>query len=56
MGYYLAKAAISLGANVKLIMGPTNLSMDLLNIDIFRVQDSEQMFKEIMTILNHLML
>ena len=49
MGYYLAKAAISLGANVKLIMGPTNLSMDLLNIDIFRVQDSDQMFKEIMT-------
>ena len=49
MGYYLAKAAISLGANVKLIMGPTNLSMDLLNIDIFNVQDSEQMFKEIMT-------
>ena len=49
MGYYLAKAAVSLGANVKLIMGPTNLSMDLLNIDIFNVQDSEQMFKEIMT-------
>ena len=49
MGYHLAKAAISLGANVKLIMGPTNLSMNLLNIDIFRVQDSDQMFKEIMT-------
>ena len=49
MGYHLAKAAISLGANVKLIMGPTNLSMDLLNIDIFRVQDSDQMYKEIMT-------
>ena len=49
MGYHLAKAAISLGANVKLIMGPTNLSMNLLNIDIFRVQDSDQMFKEILT-------
>ena len=48
MGYHLAKAAISLGANVKLVLGPTNLSMDLLNIDIYRVQDSDQMFEETM--------
>ena len=49
MGYHLAKAAISLGANVKLILGPTNLSMDLLNIDTYRVLDSDQMFEETMT-------
>ena len=47
--YHLAKAAISLGANVKLILGPTNLSMDLLNIDTYRVLDSDQMFEETMT-------
>ena len=49
MGYHLAKAAISLGANVKLILGPTNLSMDLLNIDTYRVLDSDQMFEETIT-------
>ena len=46
MGYYIAKKAIELGANVSLIIGPTNLSMDLLNIKTIRVEDSEQMYNE----------
>ena len=46
MGYSLAKKANELGANVTLVVGPTNLSMDLSNIECIRVQDSEEMFNE----------
>ncbi len=46
MGYSLAKIASELGANVKLILGPTNLSMDLSNIKCIRVQDSEEMYAQ----------
>ena len=46
MGYSLAKKANELGANVTLVVGPTNLSMDLSNIQYIRVQDSEEMFNE----------
>ena len=46
MGYSLAKKANELGANVILVVGPTNLSMDLSNIQSIRVQDSEEMFNE----------
>ena len=46
MGYSLAKKANELGANVTLLIGPTNLSMDLSNIESIRVQDSEEMFNE----------
>ena len=46
MGYSLAKKANELGANVTLVVGPTNLSMDLSNIQSIRVQDSEEMFNE----------
>ena len=46
MGYSLAKKANELGANVTLVIGPTNLSMDLSNIQSIRVQDSEEMFNE----------
>ncbi|MBT7383184.1 MAG: bifunctional phosphopantothenoylcysteine decarboxylase/phosphopantothenate--cysteine ligase CoaBC [Cryomorphaceae bacterium] len=46
MGYYLAKKAKELGANVILVIGPTNLPMDLLNIKTIRVEDSEEMFNE----------
>ena len=46
MGYSLAKKANELGANVTLIMGPTNLSMDLSNIESIRVLDSEGMYNE----------
>ena len=47
MGYSLAKKANELGANVTLVIGPTNLSMDLSNIESIRVQDSEEMFNDI---------
>ena len=40
------KKANELGANVTLVIGPTNLSMDLSNIESIRVQDSEEMFNE----------
>ena len=46
MGYSLAKIASELGANVKLILGPTNLSMDLSNIECIRVQDSKEMYAQ----------
>jgi len=46
MGYSLAKIASKLGANVKLLLGPTNLSMDLSNIECIRVQDSDQMYAQ----------
>jgi phosphopantothenoylcysteine decarboxylase/phosphopantothenate--cysteine ligase len=46
MGYSLAKTASKLGANVKLLLGPTNLSMDLSNIECIRVQDSDEMYAQ----------
>ena len=46
MGYSLAKIASQLGANVKLLLGPTNLSMDLSNIECIRVQDSDEMYAQ----------
>jgi phosphopantothenoylcysteine decarboxylase/phosphopantothenate--cysteine ligase len=46
MGYNLAQKAIELGANVTLIIGPTNLTMDLENINTIRVEDSQEMFNE----------
>ena len=48
MGYSLAKTACALGANVKLLLGPTNLSMDLSNIECIRVQDSDEMYAQTM--------
>ena len=48
MGYSLAKIASKLGANVKLLLGPTNLPMDLSNIECIRVQDSAEMFTQTM--------
>jgi len=47
MGYNLAKKALELGANVTLIIGPTNLLMDLKDIKSIRVEDSQEMFNEI---------
>ena len=46
MGYNLAQKAVELGANVTLIIGPTNLLMDLKNIKTIRVEDSQEMFNE----------
>lgn len=44
MGYYLAKNAQKLGANVKLIIGPTNLDMNLDFIETIRIESSDEMF------------
>ena len=44
MGYYLAKNAQKLGANVKLIIGPTNLDMELDFIETIRIEYSDEMF------------
>ena len=46
MGYNLAHKAVELGANVTLVIGPTNLLMDLKNIKTIRVEDSQEMFNE----------
>ena len=50
MGYNLAQKAVELGANVTLIIGPTNLVMDLKNIKTIRVEDSQEMFNETITL------
>ncbi len=44
MGYYLAKNAQKLGADVKLVIGPTNLEMELEGIDSIRIESSDEMF------------
>ena len=45
MGYYLAKNAQKLGADVKLVIGPTNLKMELDGIESIRIESSDEMFK-----------
>jgi len=45
MGYYLAKNAQKLGADVKLVIGPTNLQMELDGIESIRIESSDEMFK-----------
>ena len=45
MGYYLAKNAQKLGADVKLVIGPTNLQMELDGIESIRIESSAEMFK-----------
>ncbi len=45
MGYYLAKNAQKLGADVKLVIGPTNLHMELDGIESIRIESSDEMFK-----------
>jgi len=44
MGYYLAKNAQKLGADVKLVIGPTNLEMELDGIESIRIESSDEMF------------
>jgi len=46
MGYYIAKTAVQLGANVKLVIGPTNLNMNLSGIEVFKVHDSNEMYEK----------
>lgn len=47
MGYYLAKNAQKLGADVKLVIGPTNIEMELDGIDSIRIESSDEMFNVI---------
>jgi len=45
MGIAIAKAAVKNGANVKLILGPTHLTIDHPSIEVIRVQTAEDMFQ-----------
>ena len=45
MGYHLAKNAQKLGAIVKLVIGPTNIQMELEGIESVRVESSDEMFE-----------
>ena len=47
MGYYLAKNAQKIGADVKLVIGPTNIEMELDGIDSIRIESSDEMFNVI---------
>lgn len=46
MGCYIARSAVKLGANVKLVLGPTNLSMNLTGVEVFKVHNSNEMFEK----------
>ena len=45
MGYHLAKNAQKLGAIVKLVIGPTNIQMELEGMESVRVESSDEMFE-----------
>ena len=47
MGYYLALEAAKQGAVVDLILGPSSLSCDDININVHRVESSDDMFKKV---------
>lgn len=46
MGYYLARAAASLGAQTTLVLGPTNKNFDPKGIDIIPVVSASDMLEE----------
>jgi phosphopantothenoylcysteine decarboxylase/phosphopantothenate--cysteine ligase len=48
MGIALAKVAAELGANVKLILGPTNLSIIHSNIEIINVLSADHMYDRVL--------
>lgn len=45
MGYSIAKAALNLGADVTLVSGPTQLSLQHKNLNLIRVETAQQMFE-----------
>lgn len=45
MGYSIAKAALSLGADVTLVSGPTQISLEHKNLNLIRVETAQQMFE-----------
>ena len=48
MGIALAKVAAELGANVKLILGPTNHSIIHSNIEIINVLSADHMYDRVL--------
>ena len=47
MGFSLAKVAISLGANVTMINGPTDQVIEMERLDVINVVSAEDMFNEV---------
>jgi phosphopantothenoylcysteine decarboxylase/phosphopantothenate--cysteine ligase len=47
MGFSLAKVAISLGANVTMISGPTDQVIEMERLDVINVVSAEDMFNEV---------
>ena len=47
MGFALAEVFLKKGANVKLITGPTNLTLSHENLDLIHVVSAEDMFQEV---------
>jgi phosphopantothenoylcysteine decarboxylase/phosphopantothenate--cysteine ligase len=52
MGYELAKTALSLGAKVNLVSGPTNIILENDNLNLIRVISAQEMFEEVKKIYN----
>jgi phosphopantothenoylcysteine decarboxylase/phosphopantothenate--cysteine ligase len=50
MGIEIAKTCQSLGAEVYLILGPTNLKVDNSNVKVINVQSADQMYNEVMNL------
>ena len=44
MGHALARKAVELGANVTLVLGPTQVSFEFTGMKVIRVQTSQEMF------------
>ncbi|MEM8999946.1 MAG: bifunctional phosphopantothenoylcysteine decarboxylase/phosphopantothenate--cysteine ligase CoaBC [Bacteroidota bacterium] len=47
MGYELAKHAANLGADVTLVSGPTNLTIEHQDINLIRVESAEEMYQAV---------
>lgn len=45
MGFEMAKVALSLGAHVILVTGPTHLELDHDNLKLIRIQSADEMYK-----------
>lgn len=45
MGFEMAKVALSLGAQVILVTGPTHLELDHDNLKLIRIQSADEMYK-----------
>ena len=52
MGYSLAETALSLGADVKLISGPTNLSISSKNIEVIHIKTAKELLEALLNYYN----